>query len=365
MKTPVPTAAAHPMVKPNANGASVLELEAKIAEATKLHQQGKEQVSDGDIEGGVELLEHALALMAGHSVPLVADLMYRLGVVRARRGETAEADRIFQQSLEVAAWCNDTAGQAYAVNSLAAMAQRRGDLELAESQYRRAVRLANEASEYRLVGMVEQNLGVMASIRGDLDSAEIHYNLSLDAFERTGDGQGVCWVLNNLGKLQTDLGRFGEAQTTLTRGLKLARERKDQATEGLFELNRVEAYIGGGKMWRARRGCGRVLSIAKQRGDGLLRAEGLKLRAILDRGRRRPQPALKDLEEARGLAVEGEDALLVAEILREVGACWQDLGEVARARAVWRDALERFDTLDATLDAADVRGCLEKLGGEG
>jgi tetratricopeptide (TPR) repeat protein len=301
--------------------------------------------------------------MAGQAVPLVSDLLYRLGTAKARRGETSEAETLFHQSLEVATWCGYPKGQAYAVNCLAVVAQRRGDLQLAESQYRRAVRLANEAAEFRLTGMVEQNLGVMASVRGDLDSAEVHYRKSLRAFEQAGDMEGVCWVLNNLGMLEIDLGRFGDAEATLTRGLKLARKRKDSATEGLFEVNRVEALIGSGKWRTARRRCKRVFTIAKERGDGLLKAEGLKLQAIIERERGKLELALEYLSEARDLAHEGQDALLHAEVLREMGETKRSTGDFARARTLWEDALSRFESLDATLDAADMRERLEQLGG--
>ena len=335
-----------------------------LDEVEKLLDLGDELERVGQPDAAMEHQERALAMLAGERHPLVADLLHRCGVTRARIGRTDSAEELFQQSLEVAVWCGYTKGQAYVVNCLAVIAQRRGELELAETQYRRAARLAGESGEVRLIGMVEQNMGTLANTRGDLDSAFVHYQRSLAAFEASGHGEGACWVLNNMGMLQTDLKKFDEAHVTLVRARKLARSRKDLGMEGLLELNRAESLVGSGRLRKARRACQRAINIAEKRGDSLLRAEVLKVLAVIHRERGHLAKAVTHLEEAQDLAEEGDDALLKAEILREMGQVRLQAGEPSLAQALWRTALKHFEELDAVIDGAELRTRLQLLDAE-
>ncbi len=333
-----------------------------LVEARRLGDEGRVLQRSGDSEAAMERFERALDLLAGKGHhPETADVLCWAATLRRELGQTDEAEKLFTRSLEIAAWARYVPGQAYAINGLAVVSQHRGDMRTAEALYRRAGRLAADSDEFRLSGMVEQNLGVFSNIRGDLDSALIHYRKSLRAFEQAKDRQGICWVLNNLGMLQTDLGRLGEAESTLERGLANARERGDLTMEGLLELNRTEALTRGRKWKAAREACRRALAIAVERGDDLRRGEALKLQGVIARETGGLRKAIGLLEQALALASSSEDALLVAEILTEVGEAWRQKGDAARARAHWETALERFRDLDAVLDAARLEERLQEL----
>lgn len=332
-----------------------------LEQAESLLDRGGQLERAGKAEEALEVLLRAQSLVAGHDrQPLQADLLYRTAVLRTRLGQTERAEELFHQSLETATWCNYLKGQAWAVNGLAIIAQRRGETELSESQFRRARRLASDAGEHRLLGILEMNLGVVANIRGDLDSALIHYEKSLEAFGHTDDSEGTCWALNNLGMLQTDLRRYEDSEKTLTRGLKLAKKMGDRVMEGMLELNRVEALIGLEKWRRAKQGCKRALKIAENRGDTLQTAQCLKFLGIVERSQGRPDDATTTLERAAELAARVEDRLLGAEVTRELGETWLQLGDTNRARRAFGTALQAFVELDAVLDATDLRQRLDE-----
>lgn len=344
------------------SGTGPLELTPTLTDARALGRAGRELEQQGDPEGAVACYDRALALLAGEAQhPIVAELLYFAGVVRTRLGQTTLAESLFHQGLEVATWCDDRRGQARAVNGLASVAQRRGDLQLAESQYRRATRLANEAADFRLVGTIEQNLGVLASIRGDADCAIVHYRRSQTAFLEADYTEGLTWVLNNMGMLMTDLGHFAEGVQHLDEALALARLRQDRILEGLVELNRSEALLGLGRSEEARTAVLRANELAEERGDRLQRAEAFKYLAILDRRAGNLKRAISSLEEGCLLAKEGEDVLLVAELLREMGECRMQAGELELAFDCWRKALQHFDELGATVDCARLRGRMEEV----
>ena len=293
--------------------------------------------------------------------PLRADIIRWMGKVRSDMGDTSEAERLFHRSLQVAGSVDYVAGEAHALNCLAIISQRKGAIDEAATLYRRGGRLASSAGAHRLSAMIEQNLGVLANIRGDLDGAFAWFRAALAAFETAEDRQGMSWVLNNIGKLHTDLGRFDEARDWLRRGLEIAEQSGDLHTVGLVQLNLAEAFISEGRWADAYEPCEIGLSVASQRGDPVGRAEALKFRAILDREEGELDRSEEHLSEALSLAEGGEDSLLVAEILRELGETRWRGQRLVEARASWEQAMELFKIIDASLDVVAVEDRLSAL----
>lgn len=345
---------------------SDMEARDRLAQARRLVELGKEKQRGGDPQGALECQERALSIMAGYGQhPFVADILYWMGTVHRELGQTAQAEALYQRSLEAALWTGSLDGEPYAVNGLAAVAQRRGEVRLAEGLYRRAARLAAEITGHRMIGLVEQNLGILANAQGDLAGALVHYRRSLEALEQARDSEAVSWVLSHLGTLQVDLGLVDEARESLARGVAIAKERRDRALECLFELARAEVFIAQEDWQLAREACGRAEEIVDERGDALGRAETLKLRAVIARETGSADEAIRLLDNAHVLAVEGEDAFLDAEVLVEMGEAFRVGGQANKARAFWEAAIARFRVLNATQDAATTQARIAGLNGGG
>ncbi len=332
-----------------------------VREVERLVEVARDEERRGQLTEALAHFTEALHASPHAPTPLRADIVRWMGTVRREMGDTSAAESLYRESLRVAEAAGYLAGEAHAVNCLAIVTQRKGEVDQAAALYRRAARLANLAGEHRLSGMVEQNLGVLSNIRGDLDGAFVRYRAALSAFETAGDKEGMSWVLNNIGMLKTDMGAFEEARRSLSNGLAIAEERGDLRMQGLFHLNLAEAYIGEGRWKEAEVPCERALEIASLRGDSLRRADSLRFLAVLARERKDFAAAHRYLEDALWLAREGEDTLLVAEILKEKGTTWQREGSQSRARSTWQEAAGLFRSLDATLDAAAVEAQLATL----
>jgi len=142
----------------------------------------------------------ALSLLGtDEETSLLADVLRWQGTVLRDRGETSQAEPLYERSLRIATTLGYDAGRAHALNCLAILAQRRGDLSGATRMYTAAMDLAERCDEARLVGMVQQNLGIVADIRGNAPAALAHYRLSLRTFEAANDGAGMTtqapWVV--------------------------------------------------------------------------------------------------------------------------------------------------------------------------
>ena len=335
-------------------GANVPGLASESLDIEHLVEIARDLERRGELGEALARFTEALNALPMQPSTLRADVVRWIGTVRREMGDTAAAESLYRESLRVAQAASYLVGEAHAVNCLAIVTQRRGEVEHAATLYRRAARLAALGREHRLSGMIEQNLGVLANIRGDLDGALVRYRAALSAFETAGDKEGMSWVMNNIGMLQTDMKAFDEARLSLATGLAIAVERGDLRMEGLFQLNLAESYISEGRWDDADAPCERALEIASRRGDSLRRADALRFLAILSRERHDFAAARRYLDDALWMAREGEDTLLVAEILKETGTTRQREGSPKEARAAWQAAAGLFRSLDAALDAAAV-----------
>ena len=319
----------------------MIDRERPIEQAQELAREALAAWRGGDPDRGIEACDHALSLLlpVGPSDALADVLRWKGSILRDRGGHTSAAD-LYGQSLAVADKVGYSAGRAHALNCLGTIAQLRGDLSAAERWYGEAARMAHRIGDRRLAGMVQQNLGIVADVQGRTDEAVAHFRLALGAFEMEEEADAVLWVLNNLGLLYTREGAYGRAADVLDRALALANLTKDVASEAIVEENRADLFIATACLDQAEAAATRAYGIADQRHDNTRRAAALRLLAKVGRARDRTSThVITLLERALTLSDFGEDVLLRAQVLSDLGDACRDLGERTRAKEHWRRAL--------------------------
>jgi tetratricopeptide (TPR) repeat protein len=127
--------------------------------------------------------------------------------------------------------------------------------------------------------------------------------------------------------------------------------------QGLVQLNRAEHSLAAGDLKDAERRVADVLRLAAERGDSPQCSEAFKLRGQIELRRSDLEAADQSLRRARELAEGIDDALLIAEILRETAEVAYARGEQDRARAVLRQSRGSFRELGAApdVDRTDAR----------
>lgn len=230
----------------------------------------------------------------------------------------------------------------------ARQAQRSGDLDRAAGLHLRVVRVAVRSGDRRLLAMGEQNLGVLARIRGDLDAALVHNRTALRIFRELREAAGLCGVLNNLAALLVRMGSVERARHVLGEALAHREELDDPRTADLLELNRARVEEGGHEPEER---VEVVIRRARERDDRETLAEGLRVRAELQRASGEEADARASVEEALALT---EDGFLEGELLRERGDLLENAGRPDEARECRERARQRFQTLGAALELADL-----------
>ncbi|GGR61808.1 MULTISPECIES: AfsR/SARP family transcriptional regulator [Streptomyces] len=264
-------------------------------------------------------------------------------------------------------------------------------------QYEMTARAMCEAThaarDARAEGRARTVLTDVLLVSGRIRQAEAEARIALELAERVGDSTAESWVANNRGLLCLHEGRHAEGKAFFERaieGLRAAGNRPFEATS-LGNLSR--AYLGMGDITRAveiaQRGVaahseiGRTVRLANSHyalGVAMIQAgrhsEALNqfsdaLRIFGDHRQRlwegttnfriaevhlaalRPAQAAQYAEQALALGCIGGDRMR-GNVLMLLGRALTKLGQIDRARACWREALNLYEQTGAP-EADSVR----------
>jgi tetratricopeptide (TPR) repeat protein len=149
----------------------------------------------------------------------IATALGMLGGIERNRGNWDEAERLFRQSLALRTELGDRAGMASSWASLGYIEQNRGNWDEAERLFRQCLAIETElgdragmASSWGLLGDIERN-------RGNWDEAERLYRQALEMRTDLGDRAGIATSIGCLGENELGKGNLDTAEPLLTEAL--------------------------------------------------------------------------------------------------------------------------------------------------
>lgn len=288
-----------------------------------------------------------------------------IGQVRWLQGRYTEALSAYGEALSLFDALGSPYLRAAAINGRSLVYDELGDYHRSRAGYERAVALYAEAGESESDGASDArgNLGGVSLLLGRFDEAERHYLDSLAISEKLGDTQRTSLDLGNLGLCALGRGDFAQALARFDRALALARDAGLAREEADWEKGRSRALLLLGRHEEARRAIDaavRQYERAGQRGD--------LAEALLDLGAL--ELDLGELARAEALFTRGRAIAREARLLRVMTTAGLTLGDVEWRRQQWARAIAHYDEAvsdarqvddEATLAAASTRVCLASL----
>lgn len=135
-------------------------------------------------------------------------ILGQMGFAAFRTGQYEEAERLSQESLELAERLGNDRELAYASLVKGFSFYSRGQFEAASACYRRALEVRERLGDLSGIGAVLQNLGNVFIDQGRYDEAEEQYRQCLALREKTGDVAGTANVYNQLGNVCAGKGDY-------------------------------------------------------------------------------------------------------------------------------------------------------------
>jgi predicted ATPase/DNA-binding CsgD family transcriptional regulator len=176
----------------------------------------------------------------------VADTLNNLGLTATQLADYDRAEKLLEECIELRRELEDTAGYVLAVSNL-------GDLAVATGDYDRAWKLHDEALHVREglknelgIAYSQNNLAVVAACKGDLKTAIVFLDRSLARFRELRDNPGVAHSLRNLGRVALAEGRAVDAEAMHKEALAIRRDLDDRRgiAESLEDLTAISPQRG-------------------------------------------------------------------------------------------------------------------------
>lgn len=237
----------------------------------------------------------ALRRVAPDSEPLPAATAWRMGIVHHLRGELDEALATYARGRVRA----DDPDAALLLAWTAAGHWLRGEASACRDLAVQALDIAEECGDDQALAAAHTTLALLAALDGDRHANDAHYLRALDAAERADDPLQRCRIHANRGSRFLEEGSFAEALSELDHAVRLGELTGFSALLGLALNNRGEVHLCQGHL-----------------DDALADYQGA-VRAYQRAGSR-----------------------LVSLPLSGLGDVYRERGELVRAQAAYREALE-------------------------
>jgi predicted ATPase/serine/threonine protein kinase len=171
-----------------------------------------------------------LLKLAGAAGPTKARAraLFAAGVLAGEQGDYTSADKLINESQDIALQLGDKKGVAVSLNALAVFARDRGDVAQAHILFEATLGLWRELGDQKAVARALSNLANVLKLQGDYERARTLHVECLSIFQGLGDKTGVAWSLNYQGDVARDHGDTAAARTLYEQGLGIFRELSDR-----------------------------------------------------------------------------------------------------------------------------------------
>jgi predicted ATPase len=171
-----------------------------------------------------------LLKLAGAAGPTKARAraLFAAGVLAGEQGDYASADKLINESQDIALQLGDKKGVAVSLNALAVFARDGGDVERAHILFEATLGLWRELGDQKAVARALSNLANVLKLQGDYDRANVLHVECLSIFQGLGDRTGVAWSLNYQGDVAREHGDTAAARALYEQGLGIFRELSDR-----------------------------------------------------------------------------------------------------------------------------------------
>ena len=264
-----------------------------------------------------------------------------------RQGALDEADRLAHEALGGFRLRVDDDGRMRALNLLGAIAFERGDLALAAERFAAALEIARSLGDHLLGARALNNLASVTHLRGEVDAPLALYREALLTYQRLGDRRGSAETWHNIALVYREAGRLDEAERAANHAVRHAGLAVDPGLLGLALTGRAEVALAWGDAALAAEALDRADALAVEADDRLGRAEILRIRALValqggedDRARQLADAARAEARALGAALLQAESAGILARALRRSG-------RNDEADAMQEEARRLFESLGA------------------
>jgi putative nucleotidyltransferase with HDIG domain len=283
-----------------------------------------------------------------------AQLVRLVGRTYMQDADYATAIDCVEAALAMAEQAGDEAGRGNAINMLATIEWKQGNLDDAKRLYLLARESAHRCGEAKLAAMTALNLGVIAHVRGEEREAREFYEWSLSDARTAGRADQAIAALSNLGQLNTQTGRFDDADRHLAEAREVTTVIGDRGMLLSLELHIAKLRIKQGDHGGAKLACARAQHLVAQLGESAEAGEAEHVYGLVARASGDMTAAERHFTRAEEIALVRQDMILQGETARELAELYRLQGRNRQTLQRLNQAHRLFAQLRARRELADV-----------
>ena len=257
--------------------------------------------------------------------------MGNIARLRAQRGDLDGALRFHEESLRVFDQLGDLRGRATTLSDMAGLFVQRGELERALEMYQQSLQIFEQIGDVRGHALTLGDIARLWALRGNVDGALELHQKSLELFEQSGDNRGRAIALGSIARLRSQEGDVTGAMTLLEESLQIFESLGDVRESAMTSGNIARLREQSGDLAGALKLHEESLRIFERLGDQ--REEAMTLGSIARlRARNSDVSAALELHEKKlQIGRRIEDVDMVAGAQYDLARLELDLGNRGRA----------------------------------
>ncbi|MEZ4829856.1 MAG: tetratricopeptide repeat protein [Bacteroidia bacterium] len=197
---------------------------------------------------------------------LLATLYTRQGKIYSQLSEYKNAEKAFEQALDIARETGNRQLEATVLAELGDVYYYIGDYRGAREYGEKGLLIAREIGDKSGEGRTLNNIGQTYSARGDYKTAFKYLEDSLRISREIGNKSGQGMTFNNIGEIYYDQGDYETALQYLEQSLRLSREIGEKSGEGRILNNISQIYDARGEYETALKYLEQSLRISREIG---------------------------------------------------------------------------------------------------
>lgn len=289
------------------------------------------QMYRGELDEALEQLAFAkqIAHRPGFNDLDRAEVLFRIGCVRVKRGANARAVNDLSLALELCERsgrpCDRLRAEILQWRSRSYQHQR--DFDAARADVEHALELVEALGDTRIAAHVNFRASVLTERSGEWLLARFYAERAKDLYEENGDRANVGRLLNNLGGLNFLLGKTDDAVVNLKQAIAIAIDAGNDADAGYAVSSLAQVHLRAGRPELAEPQARHALELLAGREDALDEIGNVQLvlgRSLLQ---------LSRLDEAGEWLVAAERTFERFESNSLLAAAWVAQGDLAMARS--------------------------------
>lgn len=282
-----------------------------------LLEQARNAIEAGDYPNAIALLKRGIE--QADSLLERLSMMADLALVYVKVGETAQAEGLYNETLDLARQHKFVGVQIGCLMGLARLAMQHTEHQKALKFCLQIVPLSQEIRDHQSHMLALNMIGANYGGLGKAAQAIEYHHQALQVANRLKDGAGQAQALSSIGAIYVQLKRYDRAESHYQQALDLARQMRDGEGESVCLSNLGMLYMVSGRADEAIKLHLSALQIARERGDKQQVAKRLSSLGISYRAKGQLGEAVEVLEEALeifeqlgldGLAEQIEDQII-------------------------------------------------------